>query len=143
MDPVPERLHRQAGQSCVEVGCDLAGDTCTEARNHLLQTHSTSAAASTSETKKRERRLVALTTTAVAATIAASTTATFATTTAEVATRTLLARTGDVDGQCATIHFLAVELFDRLLRLFGRPHFHEGKTARLAREIILDAATGC
>src|SRR5277367_1176495 len=64
-------------------------------------------------------------------------TATAATTT-EVATRTLFTGFGFVDGQRATVQFLAVEIGDGLGGLFLRAHLDERKSAGLARELVHD-----
>src|SRR5271154_6714386 len=64
--------------------------------------------------------------------------ATTAAATAEVATRTLFTGFGFVDGQRATVQFLAVEIGDGLGGLFLRAHLDERKSAGLARELVHD-----
>jgi hypothetical protein len=68
-------------------------------------------------------RLVTLATLAAVATLTAT-----AAGEAVVARRTLLARTGDVDSDLATLKILVVELGDGFLGVFGRGEFHKGKT---------------
>src|ERR1017187_9706872 len=58
--------------------------------------------------------------------------------TAEVATRTLFTGFGFVDGQRATVQFLAVEIGDGLGGLFLRAHLDERKAAGLTRELVHD-----
>src|ERR1017187_2096111 len=58
--------------------------------------------------------------------------------TAEVATRTLFTGFGFVDGQRATVQFLAVEIGNGLGGLFLRAHLDERKSAGFARELVHD-----
>jgi hypothetical protein len=56
----------------------------------------------------------------------------------EIAAGTFLARTGFVDGECAAINVLAIEIGNGFVGFFLRAHLHERKPAGLAREFIHD-----
>ena len=80
------------------------------------------------------RSAVELTTAEFALATATATTAAAA----EVATGTLFTGFGFIDGQRATIEFLAIEIADGLGGLFLRAHLDERKAAGLARELVHD-----
>jgi len=78
----------------------------------------------------------AATATSAAAVSAAATASVSAT--AAAAARTIFARLGFVDGERPAVERLAVELIDRVFRVFIAPHRHEGEPARFSGEAILD-----
>ena len=79
------------------------------------------------------------TTTAIATVSTATTTAAATTTiSATAAAFALFHRTRFIDGQGATIDFLAMEFGDGSLCFLRRAHFHETKTAGATRHAIID-----
>jgi hypothetical protein len=91
----------------------------------------------------------AISSTVSAATITTASAATAATITAAAATApvaatataaafALLHRTRFIHGQGPAVDFLAMELRDRGLRFFRRPHFHETKTAGATCHPVID-----
>jgi hypothetical protein len=80
-------------------------------------------------------KLITIATTAAAAAAAAVTAATTAaatesTTTTTAASRTVFARTGNVNGQGTTAHVFAIQAVNSLLGFFGAAHGYKTKTAR-------------
>jgi hypothetical protein len=80
--------------------------------------------------------VAAVATTSAAATVSAATTTTSSSTAAELAGRTLFARSRFIDGDCATFELRALQRSDRLLCILGRGHFDKRETARTPREPI-------